>query len=74
MDNADNNYDDDEQLQRNYIFSKVAIDKALSNLEPQADAQVRPQRNGVPLHRRTEVIDQPADGKPGVAPRVQGRG
>lgn len=49
-------------------------DKTTPDLEPQANAEVRPKRDGIPLHRRAEVFNKPADGKPGVATRVQGWG
>lgn len=31
-------------------------------IEPQVDAQVRVERNGVPVHRRAEVFHQFVDG------------
>lgn len=43
-------------------------------LEPQADAKVRAERNGVPLHRRVEIFNQPTDGQLRIAPCVQRRG
>ena len=41
-------------------------------LEPQVDAKVRAERDGVAIHRRTEVLHQPADGQLGVPARFQG--
>lgn len=49
-------------------------DKTTPVLEPQANAEVCPQRDGIPVRRRAEVFDQPPHGQPGVATCVQGWG
>lgn len=54
-----------------YLYAELIIKNII--LESKIDAEVRAERDGVALHRRVEVVDQPADGQFGVPACVQGR-
>lgn len=54
-------------------LEEIIADTNILIVEPQVDAKVRVERDGVAIHRRTEVLDQPSDGQLGVPACLQGR-